>query len=59
MYEELNDIQLADAHKPDLVWKRDRNDKYKAWGTTHSRQTMTTRIMYEIVEVNCDPDRDW
>ncbi len=59
MYEDLSEIQLQKAHKPDLVWKRDRNDKYRAWGHTNSKATMTIRIMYEIVEVNCDPDRDW
>ncbi len=59
MYEDFNDIQFEDAHKPDLVWKRDRNDKYRAWGHTSSRSTFSIRIMYEIVEVNCDPDFDW
>ncbi len=59
MYEDIADLKLEEAYKPDLVFKRDRTNIYKAWATTHTRHNMTTRILYEIVEVNCDPDYDW
>ena len=59
MYTDISDCELADYNTKDLQWGRDRNDVYRAWGQTKRKATMTTRILYEIVEVNCDPDIDW
>ncbi len=59
MHTDISDYKLDDHNIKDLQWGRDRNDVYRAWGQTKQKVTMTTRILYEIVEVKCDPDIDW
>lgn len=41
------------------IFRRDREDIYKAIKSTISEQNRIILIKYACEQINCDPDRDW